>query len=977
MLKSTGVGLLSAVIIASAPLLISAQERIVLQGAGEYDNGIVPALIRIDMSQLPKPQIWQPGMPIKEIPQRKGVPKGYRPPVTAVQPAGGDPLRAYGQRFPSRVGGRGFDAAAINQDGVGFTGVNPPDTVGDVGNEFFVQMVNGGGAVNGTRILILDKHDGTEAASFALGDLAVGTQTNCTSGRGDPIVMFDSSVDNGLGEPAGRWLLTEFTDVSFCVYISETADPTAGAWILYEFFSDSGGLPDYPKFAVWPDAYYIGANEDGSTVSGAGRTVYALDRKNMLAGLPTRPTQVFEMPLMAGFGFQMAQPADWDGETPPPVGKPGLFLRHRDDEVHNAASADPTRDFVEIWEFGVDWADSANSTFSGPTSIGVAEFESELCGLTAFACVPQPGSAIRLDPVREPVMWRAQYRNFGVHEMIVGSWVTDVVGGAADIHGVRWTELRDAGAGWSLHQQGTVSPDNLNRWMPSIAMDGSGNIAVGYNVADDSVYPGIRYTGRLASDPLDSMPINEVTLVEGAGSNASNRYGDYSSISLDPVDQCTFWFTGQYNASSQWSTRIGKFRFDACGQPNFLLGGSPRDFEACVADAPQVLADVVLTIGSFQGFTETVALQFDPPLPPGFAGSITPDQVTPTEDPPAQSIAGLAVQAGAPPGDFNIIIGATAAGVAGQSLAVSVSVANATPPAVVLLSPGDAAGGVPVDALFSWSGADQANTYAFELATDPAFNNVIIDETVTGTSFQPGFELDSQTEYFWRVTPANQCGKGASSAASFLTRPLPGECAIDTVETRYFFDDMESGDNGWTHVAADLPDTWSLQTNDSNSPETAWRADSVAETSDQQLISPSVSLPAGVSLPTLRYFSRRDLEASGAGCFDGAVLEYSDNGGQTWAQVDAADLLTNPYTGLVSSAFGSPLAGLDAWCGNQDWTRTVVDLSGLEGRDLQFRFRLGTDESIAQNDWLIDDVMVQSCESDGVFADGFESASPP
>lgn len=975
MLNSTRIGLLMAVTLAAVPLTAPSQERTVLQGAGEYDNGVVPARIHVDMTRLPEPQAWQPGMPIKEIPQRKGIPKDYVPPVTAAQPSGGDPLRAYGLRFPTRDAGRAFDTPTVNRDGVGFTGVNPPDTVGDVGNDYFVQMVNGGGAVNGTRVLILDKTDGTEVQSFALGDLAVGTQTNCTAGRGDPIVMFDSSVDNGLGEPAGRWFLTEFTSVSFCVYISETADPMAGNWFLYEFLSDSGGLPDYPKFAVWPDAYYIGANENGSTVAGNGRTVYALDRENMLAGQPTRPSQVFEIPPLAGFGFQMAQPADWDGATPPPAGKPGLFLRHRDDEVHNGGTADGSQDFLEIWEFSVDWNNSANSTFSGPTNIGVAEFESELCGLTAFACVPQPNTTTELDPLREPVMWRAQYRNFGTHEMIVGSWVTDVVGGAADIHGVRWTELRDAGAGWALHQQGTVSPDNVNRWMPSIAMDGSGNIAVGYNVADSSVFPGIRYTGRRVSDPLDTMPINEVTLVDGSGSNGSNRYGDYSSMSVDPVDECTFWFTGEYNAASQWSTRIGKFRFDACGEPNFILGGSPRDLEACTAGGAVALPDVVLTIGSFGGFSDTVTLQFDPALPPGFAGSISPDQVTPTEDPPAQSIAGLSVQGGAAPGDYSIIVGATAAGVNPQALAVNVSVADAAPSAVVLQSPGDGASGVSLDSVFSWTASAQADTYVFELATDPAFGNVIVDEVVSGTSFQPGFDLDSQTEYFWRVTPANQCGAGAPVTASFTTVAAPGDCPIEAVETRYFFDDMESGENGWTHIAADPPDTWGQQTGDSNSPVTAWQADSVPETSDQQLISPVVSLPAGASLPTLQYFSKRNLEASAGGCFDGAVLEYSDNAGQTWIQVDGGDLQTNPYTGVVDSGFDSPLAGLDAWCGEQDWTRTVVDLRGLEGSDLQFRFRLGTDESLAVEGWLIDDVVVQSCEVEDIFADGFES--PP
>ena len=944
-------------------------ETIVLRGAGQFDHGIVPARARVDMHRLPRLRKWRPGQPIKEIPQRKGIPKHYAPLPRARQPAGGDALRAYGSRFPVRKGGRSFNTPSVNGDGIGFTGVNPPDTVGDVGNRHFVQMVNGGGAVDGTQVRVLDKADGTEVARFALGDLAVGTQTGCTEGAGDPIIMFDAAVDNGPGDPAGRWFLSEFTDVSLCVYISETADVMAGSWFIYEFVSDSGGLPDYPKYGVWSDAYYVGANENGATLAGEGRNVYALDRESMLAGLPTRPTQVFEVPLLGGFGFQMLHPADWDGKLAPPVGMPGLFLRHRDDEVHDGLDADPTQDFLEIWTFSVDWDDPGNSTLTGPFDIGVADFESELCGLTAFACVPQPGSDIRLDPLREPVMWRAQYRNFGTYQAVVANWVTDVVGGAADVHGVRWTELRNIGSGWSLHQQGTVSPDDVNRWMGSIAMDGSGGIAMGYNVSDGSeTFPGLRYTGRQVTDPLDTMPIAEVTLAEGSAPNASNRYGDYSSMTVDPVDDCTFWFTGQYNTTSRWSTRIGSFRFDDCGEPTFVLSGSPRELLACVAEGDQLLPDVALDVASVNGFSGTVALAFDPSLPDGFFKTISPDTV----DAPGESAAVIKALSGAKPGDYRLMVAATAVDIEPQSLALNASVADSEPAAVELEAPGDGASGVALQPVFKWSDAEQAVSYALEVATNPDFANLIVDRVVTATAFQPSFALDAQTEYFWRLVPANQCGIGAAVTASFTTATAPGDCPLDAVVIRHFADDLESGTGNWRHTAADPPDTWALQTDDNNSPVSAWRAESVTEISDQRLISPTVSLPAGVTLPTLQFFARRDLEAGASACFDGALLEYSDDDGRTWMIVDGGRLLIDPYTGPVDISFGSLLAGLDAWCGRQDWTRTVVDLRGLEGRELQFRFRLGTDQGVAWGDWFVDDVVVQSCEPDLVFADGFE-----
>ena len=161
-------------------------------------------------------------------------------------------------------------------------------------------------------------------------------------------------------------------------------------------------------------------------------------------------------------------------------------------------------------------------------------------------------------------MWRLAYRNFGSRQVLVGNFTTDVNGN--DRAGVRWFELRKTGAAWSLYQEGTYAPGTtLNRWMGGIAMDGSGNIALGYNVADSAVYPGIRYAGRLASDALGTLPQGEHTLVNGTASNGSNRYGDYSAMSVDPSDDCTFWFTGQWNAAGTWSTRIGKFKFDECG----------------------------------------------------------------------------------------------------------------------------------------------------------------------------------------------------------------------------------------------------------------------------------------------------------------------------------------------------------------------------------------------------------------------------
>ncbi|HXG30868.1 MAG TPA: calcium-binding protein, partial [Thermodesulfobacteriota bacterium] len=390
----------------------------------------------------------------------------------------------------------------------------------------------------------------------------------CRSGFGDPIVLYDRL--------ANRWLMSEFTTSGnhLCVYVSRTPDPVSGGWFLYDFTTPD--FPDYPKYAVWPDAYYVSTNESRPTV-------YALDRKRMLNGQPAT-FQRFTAPVLRAFSFQSLTPADLDGAVPPPEGSPGYFMRHRDDEVHNPVNIDPDHDLLEIWEFRVDFDNPADSTFTGPINIEVEEFDSDLCGLTSFSCFPQPDTSTALDPLREVIMWRLQYRNFGTHETLVGNLVTDVDG--TDHGGIRWFELRRIDGGpWTLFQEGTYAPDAANRWMGSISMDRDGNIAMGYSVSSTEVFPSIRYVGRLESDPLGTMPQGEFTLVEGTGSQTSStRWGDYSSINVDPTDDCTFWYTSEYTAGSVWSTRIGSFRFPTCTTPDNLCGGLPADITGTPGD---------------------------------------------------------------------------------------------------------------------------------------------------------------------------------------------------------------------------------------------------------------------------------------------------------------------------------------------------------------------------------------------------------
>jgi hypothetical protein len=436
-----------------------------------------------------------------------------------------------------------------NFPGISFTGAGVPDTVGDVGASHIIQSVNGG-----TRVQIWDKSTPTPnlLTTFNMDSLGTGV---CASGFGDPIVIYDRNAD--------RWVLMEFvtSGTNLCVYVSQTPDPVSGGWYAYSFVPPS--FPDYPKLSVWPTDANGGAGSYVVTAN-AGVAVYAMERGPMLAGNPAGFMN-FNLPGLAGFLFETVTPADVDGPTPPPEGAPAVLMRHRDTEVHNGPAA--PGDLLEMWHLDVDWVTSANTTLGQIPSIDVAEFSSELCGLVSFSCIDQPNSGTNLDPLREVIMHRLQYMHHDDgFETLVGNFVVDVSG--TEQGGIRWFELRRTGGAsdaWMLHQEGTYSIDGDSRWMGASAMDQSGNIALAYNVSSAVTFPGLRYTGRVADDPPGVMTAGETSLVEGSNPSGTNRYGDYAAMGLDPEDDCTFWFTGEYNVASTWSTRWASFGFEQCG----------------------------------------------------------------------------------------------------------------------------------------------------------------------------------------------------------------------------------------------------------------------------------------------------------------------------------------------------------------------------------------------------------------------------
>ncbi len=424
-------------------------------------------------------------------------------------------------------------------------GVLPPDPTGDVGPNHFVQMVN-------LSFAVFDKQGNTLYGPANTNTVWSGFGGVCqTLNDGDPIVLYDQMAD--------RWMISQFAldfpdNFHECIAISQTPDPT-GAWYRYDFKISSAKMNDYPHFGIWPDAYYMGVNQfDGTTFSWQGQGVVAFEREQMLQGLPARMVYFDLYGVSDLLGGML--PADWDGMSTPPNGAPNPFVMIDDDDWDESYPVDQ----LEVWEFHVDWNNVAASSFTGPLLLPTqSPFSANV------ANIPQPGTGVRLDAIADRLMHRLQYRNFGTHQSLVVNH-TVAVGGQA---GIRWYELRDTGGGWQIYQEGTYAPDANQRWMGSMAMDGSGNIALGYSISSSSLYPSIRYTARTAGDALGALSANEQEIKAGTGSqtHSAARWGDYSQMSVDPIDECTFWYTTEYLAttsSAAWRTHVGAFRLPEC-----------------------------------------------------------------------------------------------------------------------------------------------------------------------------------------------------------------------------------------------------------------------------------------------------------------------------------------------------------------------------------------------------------------------------
>lgn len=413
--------------------------------------------------------------------------------------------------------------------------ISPPDTSGEMGRDLYVQAVN-------SRLQFFRRDGMSVLGPVALGTLWTELGLPCSASQGDPNVLYDQF--------AGRWLITQpvfntQSTLGLCIALSDGEDPT-GTYTLYHFPLEHDYVYDYPMFAVWHNGYYMTANRLTRHWANAGVAFVAFERDAMLAGESARAMTFSVTSTLK------AVVADADGTTLPTTAP--VFFAMRSTTA------------LRVWRLFPNWTVPTDSNLIEVGDIPVAEHD-YLCD----GCVAQPDTTRLLGSHANGLAHEASYRKLGTEDAVILTHATNAAGaGNPDRVGVRWYEIRGIQSGqYRVSQQSTFAPDDgVGRWMAAAAQDRYGNLLLQYTVASAALYPGIRYTGRLASDPPSTLPHGEVVLATGSGSQTgTSRWGDYTTLALDPLDDCTFWFANQYVPETRlhsWATTIAAVRFADC-----------------------------------------------------------------------------------------------------------------------------------------------------------------------------------------------------------------------------------------------------------------------------------------------------------------------------------------------------------------------------------------------------------------------------
>lgn len=816
-------------------------------------------------------------LPIK-YPQRKGG-QQVQQPVIPMKPA------TIQQSAPVGL----MPATVVNFEGLdNIAGYYPPDTCGDVGPDHYLQVTN-------VYFQVYDKTTGAPMLPAALPNNAMwnGFGGVCeTTNDGDPIVLYDQFAD--------RWLFSQFSisgPFHQCIAISQTGDPT-GAWYRYDYEMSSTIMNDYPHFGVWPDGYYLSFNQFDSSngYSWAGQGAVVFDRTTMLSGGAASGVY-FDMGSNTALGAML--PADADGATPPPAGTPNYFVQMDDN-----AWGYP-QDQLELYEFHVDWTTPANSTFTASSTSPLAVTSFTTLNRTT---VPQPETTQKLDNLGDRLMYRLQYRNFGTHQSMVVNHTVDTTGTGDGEAGIRWYELRNSGSNWAMHQQGTYAgdtADDKHRWMGSIAMDSQGNMALGYSVSNATdTYPSIRYVGRLAGDTAGTLPQGEATIIAGGGSQTGTaaRWGDYSMMSVDPTDDCTFWYTQEYyetTSAAGWQTRIASFKFPSCtAGASGILEGTVTDSAA----APLGGATVAVDNGSGIQLSTTTATD----------GSYTFTFL--------------------PVGSYTV--SAEKYGyITGTATGVAITAGNTSNQNFTLAdAPFHTLSGTVTDGNTGWPLYAKIDHGTGSVWTNPATGAYTVDLpegsvslTVTADHYATAtatINLTANTDQDFGLQPDASC-------------TVPG---YYQQEVEVYRADFEASDGNYTHSGTydewewGTPITWPAACASGTK---CWGTDldnTYENNANNQLLSPVIDLSAASGQLTVKWSQALHIESS---TWDHADAEVSINGGA--------------WTSMWS--FSGPTS-------QTNWQEKSFDISAAAGTSVQFRWRMTSDSSVVYAGYYIDDVTI-------------------
>jgi hypothetical protein len=846
----------------------------------------------------------------------------------------------------------------------------PSDTNGDVGPNHYVQTVN-------TLMRVYDKTGIPLTPPLKMSNIFASLNTPCSlRNDGEAVVLYDALAD--------RWLLSQYCN-SFppfrqMIAVSQTGDPL-GAYYVYEFVMPNNRLNDYAKFGVWTDGYYMSTDEFvGSDYAGAG--MFAFDREKILRGDPTASYIYFNIPSTSPIRTGGLLPADLDGLTPPPSGAPNIFAGYTATEYGDA------QDAVRLFDFHADFVNPQNSTFTerAESPLAVAAFDPTSNPDRADISQPEPGD--KLDAQSDRLMYRIAYRNFGTHDSLVfNQTVRTSPVGETYRAGVRVYELRrnliaaPPFSPFAVYDQTTLGDNQTSRWMAAAAQDHQGNIAFEYSTSNEIEKPAILYSGRLGSEPAGTFRI-EQSLIKGTGVQTAFgfRWGNFTGMTVDPVDDCTFWMTNQYyTAESQaespfsWLTRIGKFRFAECTD-------APRGtFTGTVANAAsgQPIQYAIVTANAVYSRSTNASGNYDKLL-------VLPNTYTLT---------------------------ASAKGFRSQTLTLTVANGQTLTQNFALQ---------PVAVLENAGTNLTAESCAVNHTIEPnetvtmniALRNTGLNNTtnLTATLLSTGGVVNPSAAQNYGALTAN----GASVSRPFTFTASPnincggtltlvlqlqdgaenlGTVSINlpTGTKRVAFQENFDGVTapnlpaGWTTSATGAQQNWTTSTTQIQTAPNSVFSPDPNQIGVNELVSPAFSITSPNA--ELEFHNWYELETTFLRnrLYDGSILEIKI-GNNDWQDIETAGgmFLSGGYDGVIDSCCSNPLAGKRGWSGrsgiNQtsEWITSKAKLpASAAGQNVQLRWRVGTDVGTFRTGQFIDNLVVSdgyvcSCQNSQAFRAPFD-----